>query len=120
MIEDGLTDARRRSDQVALASLGLLKTEVVNASKESGFTGDITDDLVISVARKELKRRQESADAYSAAGRIDAAERELAAAAAVRPFLPAQLSADELELELRVIIDGLNPEGAAGFGRVMK
>jgi uncharacterized protein YqeY len=119
-IEDDLADARRRSDVVALGSLGLLKTEVVNASKESGFTGEIDDALVIGVARKELKRRQESAAAYSGAGRSDAALREQAAAAVLMPFLPAQMDAAELEGELRKIIDELKPAGPAGFGTVMK
>jgi uncharacterized protein len=119
-IEDDLAAARRRSDAVALGSLGLLKSEVVNASKEAGFTGSIDDSLVISVARKELKRRQESADAYAGAGRADAAQRELAAAAFVEPFLPAQLSGEALEAELRAIIEEVKPSGPAGFGMVMK
>ena len=50
-IEDDIADARRRSDAVALGSLGLLKTEVINASKESGFTGEI-DDALLRVADK--------------------------------------------------------------------
>jgi uncharacterized protein len=119
-IEDDLVDARRRSDAVALGSLGLLKTEVVNASKESGFKGQIDDALVIGVARKELKRRQESADAYSGAGRSEEALREEAAAAVIKPFVPAQMAAAELEAELRKIIDELKPSGPAGFGMVMK
>ena len=119
-IEDDLVDARRRSDAVALGSLGLLKTEVVNASKESGFKGQIDDTLVIGVARKELKRRQESAAAYSGAGRSEEALREEAAAAVIKPFVPAQMDAAELEAELRKIIDELNPSGPAGFGMVMK
>jgi uncharacterized protein YqeY len=119
-IEDDLANARRRSDAVALGSLGLLKTEVINASKESGFKGQIDDALVIAVARKELKRRQESADAYSGAGRADAARREEAAAAVIKPYLPAQMDPAELEAELRQIIDELKPSGPAGFGMVMK
>src|SRR5258708_2620450 len=119
-IEDDLAAARRRADQVALASLGLLKSEVVNASKEAGFKGSIDDALVIGIARKEIKRRQESADAYSGAGRAEAAERELAAAAVIKPFLPAQLAPAELEAELKAIIGELQPSGPAGFGLVMK
>jgi len=119
-IEDDLVDARRRSDSVALGSLGLLKTEVINASKESGFKGQIDDALVIAVARKELKRRQESADAYTGAGRTEAASREQAAAAVLKPYLPAQMDSADLEAELRKIIDELKPSGPAGFGTVMK
>ena len=119
-LEEELAAARRRSDEVALASLGLLKSEVVNASKESGFKGSIDDQLVVAAARKELKRHQESAEAYAGAGRADAARREEAAAAAVGAFLPAQLSAAEVEAELRRLIEELKPEGPAGFGRLMR
>jgi uncharacterized protein YqeY len=119
-IEDELVNARRRSDAVALGSLGLLKTEVINASKESGFKGQIDDALVIGVARKELKRRQESADAYTGAGRSEEARREQAAAAVLKPFLPAQMEGPELEAELRRIIDELKPSGPAGFGMLMR
>ncbi|GAC1652729.1 MAG: hypothetical protein NVS9B1_00700 [Candidatus Dormibacteraceae bacterium] len=119
-IESDLNDARRRSDQVALGSLGLLKSELVNATKEAGFKGEVDDALVMSVVRKELKRRQESADAYAGAGRTDAAARETAAADVLRPYLPLQLSAAELEAEIRRLIDELKPDGPAGFGRLMK
>jgi len=78
------------------------------------------DALVIGVARKELKRRQESADAYTGAGRADAARREQAAAAILKPYLPAQMDPAELEAELRKIIEELKPSGPAGFGMVMK
>ena len=72
------------------------------------------------MARKELKRRQESADAYTGAGRADAARREQAAAAILKPYLPAQMDPAELEAELRKIIEELKPSGPAGFGMVMK
>jgi len=119
-IEDDLAAARRRSDAVALGSLGLLKSEVVNVSKESGFKGAIDDALVLGVVRKEIKRRQESADAYAGAGRSEAADRELAAAAVLKPYLPAQLTPEELEAELRRIIEEVRPVGPAGFGQVMR
>ena len=110
-LETDLAEARRRSDSIALGSLGLLKSEVVNASKEAGFAGSIDDALVIGTVRKEIKRRQESADAYSSAGRTEAAERELAAAEVLKPYLPAQLGP---------VIEEVKPSGPAGFGMVMK
>lgn len=119
-LETDLAEARRRSDAVALGSLGLLKSEVVNASKESGFSGSIDDALVVGTVRKEIKRRQESAAAYASAGRAEAAERELAAAEVLKPYLPAQLGPAELEAELQKVIEDVKPSGPAGFGRVMK
>ena len=119
-IEDDLAAARKRSDEVALASLGLLKSEVVNATKESGFRGEIDDTLVIAVARKELKRHEESADAFAQAGRHESAAREREAASFIEPYLPAQLTAAALEQEVQAIIDEVKPAGPGGFGAVMK
>ena len=45
---------------------------------------------------------------------------EEAAGAVLKPFLPAQMDAAELEAELRRIIAELKPSGPAGFGMVMK
>lgn len=115
-----MLDARRRRDGVALSALSLLKTELVNASKDGRSGGEIADALVLQVARKEVKRREEAVDAYRNAGRAEAAEREEREAAVLRQYLPAQMSAEELERELRAIIEEVQPQGAGGFGAVMK
>lgn len=119
-IDEDISSARRRSDEVALAALSVLKSEVVNASKESVNRGSVDDALVISVARKEIKRRQESAQAFAGAGRAEAADRERAMAGIVESYLPAQLSQQELDLEVRAVIEDLQPSGPGAFGMVMK
>ena len=119
-IDADLADARRRGDEAGVTTLGLLKSEVFKVTKEPGFHGAIDDNLVIATARKELKKHEESAEAYEGAGRAEAAQRERAAADLVRGYLPTQLSAAALEAELRTIIAEVQPEGPAGFGLVMK
>ena len=119
-LEADLAEARRRSDERALAALGLLKSEIVNASKEAGFKGSIDDALVIGAARREIKRREESAEAFTAAGRTGAADRERAAAHVLESYLPQQLTDEQLEAELRRIVDELKPGGSNAFGMVMK
>lgn len=117
-IEADLQQARRDRDELALTSLGLLKSEIVNASKEPG-AGAIDDALVIKTARKEVKKREEAAELYRAGGRAESAARELAEADVIRRYLPAALPDDELERELRAVIAELGA-GPADFGRVMK
>ena len=119
-IDGDLADARRRGDDAAVSNLGLLKSEVIKVTKEPGFKGKVDDALVISTARKELKKHEESAEAYEGAGRTESAAKERAAAALIRGYLPAQLSTEELDAELRAIIDEIKPQGPAGFGQVMK
>ena len=118
-LERELVDARRRRDELALSTLGLLKSEVVRATKEPG-AGAADDALVIRVAQRELKRREEAATAFRGGGRTASAEREEAEAELIRGYLPAALSDDELEGELRSVIAEVRPEGPQGFGQVMK
>ena len=115
-----MVDARRQRNEVALNTLSLLKSEVVRASKEGQSSGAIDDDLVIRVARKEVKRREEAIAVYRKAGREASARREEAEMAVLRTFLPAAMSEEQIEAEVRAVIDEVKPEGPKGFGAVMK
>ena len=119
-IEDDLRAARLRRDQVALAALGMLKSEIVVASKAKGWTGGVDDALVVRVARSELKRREEAREAFAAAGRAELAEKEALEAEVLRRYVPAAMSDAELEAEVRAILTEVSPEGPGGFGAVMK
>jgi len=119
-LQSELVDARRRRDEQALTTLGLLKSEVIRASKEPGASASIDDDLVVKVARREVKRRQEAIDVYRKAGREESAAREEAEMALLRGYLPAGMSDADVEAEVRAVIDEVKPEGPKGFGAVMK
>jgi len=119
-IQTDMVDARVKRDNVALGTLSLLKSELVKASKEANAAGRIDDDLVVRVARKEVKRREEAIDVYRKAGREDSARREEAEMQVLRGFLPASLSESEIEAEVRKVIKEVKPEGPRGFGLVMK
>ena len=119
-LQTELVDARRRRDELTLNTLSLLKSEVVRASKEAGAGGSIDDGLVERVARKEVKRRQDAIGAYRKGGREDAARREEAEMALLRSYLPAAMTAEQIEAEVRAVIGELKPDGPKAFGAVMK
>jgi uncharacterized protein YqeY len=119
-LQTELVDARRRRDEVALGTLSLLKSEVVRATKETGASGSFDDDLVERVARKEVRRRQDAIDIYRKAGREASALREEVEMAILRSYLPATLSPEQVETEVRAVIAEVKPEGPKGFGAVMK
>ena len=118
-IDRDLVSARKARDEIRLATLGLLKSEVVKATKAPG-AGEADDELVVRVLRKEVKRREEAAEVYAGAGRSDSARREEAEAEVLRSYLPAQLGDDELERELQAVIAEVRPQGPRDFGAVMK
>jgi uncharacterized protein YqeY len=115
-----MVDARKRRDEITLSTLSLLKSELVKASKEGVAGGRIDDDLVVRAARKEVKRREEAIDVYRKAGREDSARREQAEMEVLRRFLPAAMSEQEIEVEVRAAIAEVKPDGPKGFGAVMK
>lgn len=119
-IQSDMADARRRRDEAALNALSLLKTELVRASKDGGVGGRIDDDLVVRVARKEVKKREEAVEVYRKAGREERARREEAEMKVLTGFLPAAMSEQELEAEIRAVIAEVKPDGPKGFGLVMK
>lgn len=119
-VQTEMVDARKRRDDVGLSTLSMLKSELVRASKDGGAGGQINDDLVIRVARKEVKRREEAIEIYRNAGREESARREEAEMAVLRRYLPPALSEQELETEIRAVIADVQPDGPKGFGAVMK
>ena len=119
-IQSEMINARMQRDDVALGTLSLLKSELVRASKEGGADGKIDDELVIRIARKEVKKREEAIAVYRKAGRDESAQREEAEMAVLRGFLPASISEQDIEKEVRAVIAEVKPEGPKGFGLVMK
>jgi len=120
-LEAEMVDARRKRDEGALTTLSLLKSEVVRASKETGASGSLDDELVVKVARREVKKRQEAIDIYRKAGRAESAKREEHEMSILRTYLPASLGEEQVEAEVRAVIAELKPEpGPKAFGAVMK
>ncbi len=119
-IQAELVESRRRRDGVTLDTLSLLKSELVKASKESTAGGKIDDELVVRLARKEVKRREEAIEVYRKAGRVDSARREEAEMEVLKSFLPATMSEQDLEAEVAAVIAEVKPDGPKGFGMVMK
>src|SRR5437588_10725675 len=87
-IQSEMVNARKRRDDVALGTLSLLKSELVRASKDGLGAGKIDDELVLRVARKDGKRREEALDVYRKAGREDSGRRGEAELAVPRGLLP--------------------------------
>jgi uncharacterized protein YqeY len=119
-IQSELVDARRRRDDLVLSTLSLLKSELVKASKETGSVGTIDDDLVVRIARKEVKKREEAIEQYRKAGREESAQREEAEMAVLRGYLPVSMSMQDVEVEVAAVIAELKPDGPKAFGAVMK
>jgi uncharacterized protein YqeY len=112
-LQADLNAARKSQDAARRLVLGSVIADAKN--REIELRRDLTDDDVVDVVRRGIKRRRESIDAYTKAKRNDLAEKEAAEVRALEGYLPAQAGEDEIRQAVRSAIAG----GAANIGAVM-
>lgn len=112
-LQGDLNAARKAQDKGATLLLSTILADVKN--KRIELRRDPTDEDVLDVLRKGIKRRRESVDMYDKGGRTDLADKERAEVAALETYLPAQASEDDIRAAVRAAIAG----GATSMGPLM-
>ncbi len=80
----------------------------------------LSDEEVLFVISSEVKKRKDSIEEYTKAGRIDLKEKEESEFNVLKNYLPPEISDDDL---FRIVRDGIREAGAtsvADFPKVMK
>jgi uncharacterized protein len=112
-LQTDLNAARKGQDAARTLVLGSVLSDVKNRGIE--LRRDLTDEDVVDVLRRGIKRRRESIDAYTKGKRDDLAAKEAAEVRTLEEYLPAQVSEDEVRAAVRAAVAG----GAANIGAVM-
>jgi uncharacterized protein YqeY len=115
-----LTDAMRNQDDVRRATLRMVLTAVTNEEVAGKQARVLSDDEVLKVLGRELKKRKEAASAYEDAGHPERAATERAEAAVIEGYLPAQLSDDELTALVAEAVAEVGASDPKAMGQVMK
>lgn len=118
-ISEDIKKAMLARDKVRLEALRGIKKEFLEAKTAKGAGGVLTDEAAIKILTKMAKQRKESAAIYVENNRPELAENELAEAKVIEEYLPAQLTPEELEAELKKIIAETGAEGPKDMGKVM-
>lgn len=118
-IQADMTAAMKAKQTVRLASLRAIKAAIMLAKTAEGSTGEVDDAGIVKIIQKLVKQRKESAQQYTAAGRPELAEAELAEAAEMEVYLPKQLSEAEVEVRLAEIIAEVGASLPSDMGKVM-
>ncbi len=114
-VSEDIKKAMLARDKVRLEALRGAKKEFLEAKTAKGANGELSDENAVKIIIKMVKQRKESARIYNENNRPELADNELAEAAVLEEYLPRQLSAEELDAELRDII----AETGASSGKVM-
>ncbi|MBI4035847.1 GatB/YqeY domain-containing protein [Candidatus Daviesbacteria bacterium] len=108
-IQSDLKEAQLGRDEIKVSTLRLLLSEIKNAEIAKG--GELSDEDIVSVVQKEVKKRKEAATAFRSGGRQESAVKEESEAAILEKYLPSQLSTEELT---KIVQDTINEIGATG------
>lgn len=115
-----LTDAMRTKDDVRRSTLRMVLTAVTNEEVAGKQARELSDDEVLKVLARELKKRKEAATAFADAGHGDRAAAEMAEAEVIETYLPTQLSDAELTALVTRVVADLGVSGPQSMGQVMK
>ena len=117
-INEAIKTAMREKDKVALDSLRAVKSQILLLKTEAKGA-DVSAEQEIAILQRMIKQRKDSYEQFVAQNRNDLAEVELAQMKVIEQFLPAQLSAEDLEAEIKKIIAEVGAESLKDLGKVM-
>lgn len=118
-INNDMKEAMKSHDKETLSTIRLLKS-AIDLHKINNKLSEITDDLVIEVASRQVKQHKESITEFRNAGRNDLADNLEREIKLISKYLPEQLSKEEIEKELDKIFEEVKPESKKDMGKVMK
>jgi len=117
-LTDDLKQAMKSGANVKRDTLRLLITSINYA--ESAKQTPMTDADVLGAVAKEVKRHQESIDAFKKGNRPDLVAKEEAEMAVLQGYLPRQLGKDEIIAAAREVIGVVGAKGPGDKGKVMQ
>ncbi|MDD6782290.1 MAG: GatB/YqeY domain-containing protein [Bacteroidales bacterium] len=118
-ISEDIKKAMLARNHAELEALRGVKKEFLEAKTAKGGNGELSDEAAVRILQKMSKQGKEAAALFREQNRNDLAEEYLAQVAVYERYLPAQMSADELEKVLCDIIAQVGATSPQEMGKVM-
>ena len=116
-ITDDMKNAMRAKDAPRLLTIrGLL---AACKQREVDERIELDDAAVIAIVDKLVKQRKDSITQFTAGGRADLVDKEVAEMAVLEAYLPQRLSASEIGAAVAAIVADLGASGPGDMGKVM-
>lgn len=119
LINSDIIVAMKAKDKVRLEALRSVKKELIEARTAKGAADEMTDSDALLVIKKLVKQRKDSAALFIEQGRQDLAEVELAEMEAIIGYLPVQMSAEEIAVVVKRLVEELGVTSIKEMGKVM-
>ena len=114
---DDMKTAMKSGDKERLGVIRLINAAIKQREVDERVMLD--DTQVLAVLEKALKQRRDSVSQFQAAGRTDLADKETYEIGVIQSYLPAQLSAAEVDAIIAAAIAESGAAGPKDMGKVM-
>lgn len=120
IIHSDLKQAQLDKDELKVSTLRLLLSEIHNVEiKKEVEDKTLSDEEIVTVLQKEVKKRKEAALGFRQGNREDSAKKEELEAEALEKYLPEQLSDEELEKIINQAVLETGAEMVSDMGKVI-
>ena len=116
-LTDDLKQAMKSGERVKRSVIRLVLAAIKNA--EIARRGTLSDEDILGIISKEVRKHQESITAFKAGNRADLVAQEEAEMVLLNGYLPPQMSAEEITAAAREIISEIGATGPGDKGKVM-
>ena len=118
ILKQDYNQALKNHEALKVSTLRMLSSEITNREIELRGEGKVlTDEDILAVLTKEVKKRKESAEIFAKNNRQEMADTENAEIIVIEAYLPKQLPLEEvIEIVKRI----KEQSGASDFGSLMK
>lgn len=96
----------------------MVRTAILQIEKDKGI--EVKDEQIIDIIAKEVKKRKDALADYQKAERQDLLDQINEEISVLEEYLPEQLSDEELELEIKKIVEKVGATIIKDMGKVMK
>ncbi len=111
--------AMKAHDKVRLEALRNIKKNFIEAKTAPGANDELPDDKALKILAKLAKQGKDTAALYRQQNRPDLAEEEEAQANVIEEYMPKPLSDEEIEKEVKAIVEQTGASSMRDMGKVM-
>jgi uncharacterized protein YqeY len=116
-ITEDMKTAMRAKDAARLGTIRMLLAACKQREVDERIVLD--DVAVVAIVDKLIKQRKDSITAFQQAGRTDLVDKESFELTVLEAYLPARLSADEVNAAVAALVTELGAAGPGDMGKVM-
>lgn len=115
---DDLKEAMKEKNEIKKNAIQMTRAGILQIEKDKGI--ELDDAKIIEIIAKEVKKRKDSIADYERGGRDDLVAQIKEEISYLEVYLPKQLTKEEIEEKVKIIIANVGATTIKDMGMVMK